>query len=159
VTNTVDYSLDINDSNADILGEEQDDLTKKTSSTNGQQVMFQRKKLSASNQKSAKRQSAKQSNPQKSVDNLGDQEGDEEINDRTDELATLNTGGIVNEQKYYSMVEDNTPSVNHRDASLVMMNMASIDSNSEFTNVSVSASNTLNNKKNRILKRVAQTGG
>ena len=38
------------------------------------------------------------------------------------------------------------------------MNMASIDSNSDFANgsMSASASNTLNNKKNRKLKRVGQ---
>ena len=43
---------------------------------------------------------------------------------------------------------------------ILMMNMASIDSNSEFANASVSASasNTLNNKKNRKLKRVGQNG-
>jgi len=43
---------------------------------------------------------------------------------------------------------------------ILMMNMASIDSNSEFANasVSVSDSNTLNNKKNRKLKRVGQNG-
>ncbi len=53
------------------------------------------------------------------------------------------------------MLEDNTPSVNQRDANSVMiMNMNSIDSNSEFANISVSGSNTLNNKKNRKLKRV-----
>ncbi len=40
----------------------------------------------------------------------------------------------------------------------MMMNMASIDSNSDFANgsMSASASNTLNNKKNRKLKRVGQ---
>lgn len=56
------------------------------------------------------------------------------------------------------MMEDNTPPThnNRGDASVLMMNMASIDSNSDFANgsMSASASNTLNNKKNRKLKRV-----
>jgi hypothetical protein len=58
------------------------------------------------------------------------------------------------------MIDDSTPQAHNRggDASVLMMNMASIDSNSDFANgsMSASASNTLNNKKNRKLKRVGQ---
>lgn len=149
--NTVDYSLENEDSNVDILAEQQED-----------KKMFQRKKVSAQ-KSSAKRDSVGggKSHPQKSMDDLDeDQEEEELLNDRAEEMATLNTGGGGvtgnNDQKYYSMIDDNNAS--NRDASMLMMNMASIDSNSEFANVSVSASNTLNNKKNRKLKRVGPGG-
>lgn len=59
--------------------------------------------------------------------------------------------------KYFSMIEDGQEvggtgkSVNPM---LMMMNMASIDSNSEFQSVTASASNAINNKNNRKLKRI-----
>lgn len=87
------------------------------------------------------------------------------LNDRADDLDPLNNNG---HPKYYSVIDDHNQSItpmggNRADISanqILMMNMASIDSNSEFANASVSASasNTLNNKKNRKLKRVGQNG-
>ena len=65
--------------------------------------------------------------------------------------------------KYYSVIDDHSHSITpmgggatRADSSanqILMMNMASIDSNSEFANGSSSISQTLNNKKNRKLKR------
>ncbi len=90
------------------------------------------------------------------------------LNDRADELTAMAGEGV--HPKYYSSVIDEqhhksmTPmgggtradsSVNQ----MMMMNMVSIDSNSEFANVSISASNTLNNKKNRKLKRAGGPNG
>ena len=87
------------------------------------------------------------------------------LNDRTDELVPLNSDG---NHKYYSVIDDHHQSItpmggggNRADSSanqILMMNMASIDSNSEFANGSVLASHTLNNKKNRKLKRAGPNG-
>jgi hypothetical protein len=105
------------------------------------------------------------------IDDDDDGEGGDQLdtngglNDRADDLDPLNNNG---HPKYYSVIDDHNQSItpmggNRADISanqILMMNMASIDSNSEFANASVSASasNTLNNKKNRKLKRVGQNG-
>ena len=61
------------------------------------------------------------------------------------------------DNKYYaSILNEDSNITSGAQNNQMLMNLASIDSNSEFTSVNVSASNTINNKNNRKLKRVQQ---
>jgi hypothetical protein len=66
-------------------------------------------------------------------------------------------------QKYFSMIDEDNGGASAKSGNpmLLMMNMASIDSE-QFTggnSISQSASNTINNKNNRKLKRLQEAGG
>jgi hypothetical protein len=72
--------------------------------------MFQRKRITPNTDNHRKQQSAKVNknnaakNPHKSIDDIDDM--DDHINDRAEDV---NTGGIDQNNKYYSMIDDNTP--------------------------------------------------
>lgn len=115
-------SLEINESSELIM--EDDDYKK---------AMFSRKRLSKSNEQTLKDRAAKHNSQLvKSIAEL-DEDG---LNDRTQEDTTPQA-----DNKYFNMLEEGSNQIG-------MMNMGSIDSNSEFA--------TVNNKNNRKLKRLGQ---
>ena len=94
--NTVDYSIDINESGdiIDVINDQDEEgVLKKASSTSGNSSMFQRKRVTPNTENHRKQQSAKVQKGQKSgqkqaahksIDEIDDI--DDQINDRIDDL-------------------------------------------------------------------------
>lgn len=124
-------SLDINNESIDgaaITDNNDSQIFKKN---NG--GVFQRKRLSKSTNEQQKQKSSGKKNTNKSIGELED-----DANPNHEDVAPHDAN------KYFSIIDDGM----NNDGK--MMNMASIDSNSEF----IANSNPINNKNNRKLKRI-----
>ena len=118
----------------------------------GAKGVFQRKRMSKStNEQGKKRGSSKKGVVGKSAGEFAEEEQLQDTATNNEDLTPSHEGAA----KYFSsVIEDGhvlmDGSGKNGNANLLMMNMASIDSNSEF------ASNPINNKNNRKLKRLPQ---